>query len=82
MVIVENDGGMLQSGGKGKPDGSSNHWVRLTKPIEFTGEEDTDRAKFQVFAWGSTMDLDWPVKRFKKWIYGYLIGAKRGSILD
>jgi hypothetical protein len=82
VVIVENDGGMLQSGGWGKGDGTHNHWVRLTKPIVFTGEEDTDRAKFQIFTWGSTMDLDWPVKRFKKWVYGYLIGAKHGGILD
>ena len=82
VVIIENDGGMLQGNGMGKGNGTHNHWVRLTKPIEFTGEEDTDRAKFQIFTWGSTMDLDWPVKRFKKWIYGYLIGAKRGAILD
>lgn len=77
VVVVANDSRMLANGGTGAPGRFSNHWVRLLQPVEFEG----DRVRLSIYTWGTRMDLDWEVSRFKEWVYGYEIGAKRDGIL-
>ncbi len=75
VVIVSNDGGMLQNDGTGEADGSANHWVRLLAPVTLS-----DLTTFTVFSWGKSMTLHWDIHKFTKWVYGYVVGARQNDI--
>jgi hypothetical protein len=77
VVLVGNDAGYLQNNGTGSGDGQDNHSVRLMSPVNFTN----GRAEFTVFTWGKTLTLSWELAKFKKWVYGYLVGSKKPGVL-
>jgi len=82
VVTVYCDSEMLDSktpnkapDGTGDPSHLPDHVVRL---INITFGKTVD---FKIFTWGKEMPLKWTVERYRKWVYGYVVGAREAGIL-